>query len=185
MPGRHGWRCSPRRCAAAAPNRVCVVHLDPDASLPFVAAFDVVVVDAPCSGLGTLRRDPDIKWRRTAADLERFAAGQLDLIRRAAATVRPGGRLVYTTCSTEPEENEQVVARALALLPEFRTIRGDRHRAGRRAASSADGTFRTEPASHGLDGYFGVVLARAGGPLAPGKSRSDTVVDRAWPYGVG
>ncbi len=101
-------------------DRVCVVHLDPDASLPFVAAFDVVVVDAPCSGLGTLRRDPDIKWRRTAADLERFAAGQLDLIRRAAATVRPGGRLVYTTCSTEPEENEQVVARALALLPEFR-----------------------------------------------------------------
>ena len=142
----------------------------PDAPLPFVPAFDVVVVDAPCSGLGTLRRDPDIKWRRTAADLDRFAERQLDLVRRAAAAVRPGGRLVYTTCSTEPEENEQVVARAMALLPEFRPAAATSLPAVVAPFLSAGGVFRTHPAIHGLDGYFGVVLERARGPLAPDKS---------------
>jgi 16S rRNA (cytosine967-C5)-methyltransferase len=149
-------------------DRARVVHLDPEAPLPFSGSFDVVVVDAPCSGLGTLRRDPDIKWRRTAADLPQLAARQLDLVRRAGAVVVPGGRLVYTTCSTEPEENEEVVARALEALPEFQIAR-DTPAPEVAPFVGDDGRFRTRPGRDGLDGYFGVVLARTGRPLAPGE----------------
>ena len=130
-----------------------------------------MVVDAPCSGLGTLRRDPDIKWRRTAADLRalRRPAARLSSAARPPPCA-PGGRLVYTTCSTEPEENEQVVARALAAAAGFRIAATATAAPVVAPFVGADGMFRTEPARHGLDGYFGVVLARAGGPLAPGKS---------------
>jgi 16S rRNA (cytosine967-C5)-methyltransferase len=137
-----------------------VVYLDADAALPFGAAFDVVVVDAPCSGLGTLRRDPDIKWRRQPDDLAAFARRQLDLLMRAAATVRPGGRLVYTTCSTEPEENEAVVAAAVSQLPDFDVVRAPSPVPAVAALTGADGAFRTHPARDLLDGYYGVVLAR-------------------------
>jgi 16S rRNA (cytosine967-C5)-methyltransferase len=140
--------------------RARVVHLDPDAALPFAAAFDVVVVDAPCSGLGTLRRDPDIKWRRQPDDLTGFARRQVDLLTRAAATVRPGGRLVYTTCSTEPEENDEVVAAAVTRLADFDLVREPSSVPAVAALTGADGAFRTHPARDGLDGYYGVVLAR-------------------------
>ncbi len=140
--------------------RAGVVHLDPDAGLPFTAAFDVVVVDAPCSGLGTLRRDPDIKWRRQPDDLARFASRQVDLIRRAAASVRRGGRLVYTTCSTEPEENDAVVATVLETEPELHRVAAAPLSPALAPFVGADGTFRTHPARDGLDGYFGVVFRR-------------------------
>jgi 16S rRNA (cytosine967-C5)-methyltransferase len=140
--------------------RAGVVHLDPDAGLPFAAAFDVVVVDAPCSGLGTLRRDPDIKWRRQPDDLTRFAARQVDLVRRAAACVRPGGRLVYTTCSTEPEENDAVVAAVIETMPDLRRVEAAPGSPALAPFVGADGTFRTHPARDGLDGYFGVTLRR-------------------------
>ncbi|MEO7158212.1 MAG: 16S rRNA (cytosine(967)-C(5))-methyltransferase RsmB, partial [Vicinamibacterales bacterium] len=88
-----------------------VIHVAADGPLPFQEnIFDVVLIDAPCSGLGTVRRDPDIKWRRTPEDLPRFAASQRELIERAAGLVRRGGALIYSTCSSEPEENEEVVA---------------------------------------------------------------------------
>ncbi|MEP7116779.1 MAG: transcription antitermination factor NusB, partial [Acidobacteriota bacterium] len=142
--------------------RAAVVHLSATGTLPFAAAFDVVIVDAPCSGLGTLRRDPDIKWRRSAADLEGFAARQLDLLQRAAAAVRPGGSLVYTTCSSEPDENGEVVARFLAATPAFVQLRAD---AGARGAllapyTDAAGFLVTDPVRHGLEAYFGAVLNR-------------------------
>ncbi|MGD9902310.1 MAG: RsmB/NOP family class I SAM-dependent RNA methyltransferase [Vicinamibacterales bacterium] len=137
-----------------------VVALDPEAPLPFAGRFDVVVVDAPCSGLGTLRRDPDIKWRRQAADLPRFAARQRDLLGRAAACVRPGGHLVYTTCSTEPEENERVVSDVVATLSGFTLARPSGDAAIARCLD-ADGSFRTDPVRDGLEGYFGALLVRA------------------------
>jgi 16S rRNA (cytosine967-C5)-methyltransferase len=140
--------------------RAGVVHLDPDAGLPFGAAFDVVVVDAPCSGLGTLRRDPDIKWRRQPDDFARFAARQVDLVRRAAACVRPGGRLVYTTCSTEPDENDAVVATVLETVPALQRVATRPLPPALAPLVGADGTFRTHPARDGLDGYFGVALRR-------------------------
>ena len=96
--------------------------------LPFRPAFDCVLVDAPCSGLGTLRRDPDIRWRRAPEDLAEFAAAQLrDARARRAAPCGPGGRLVYATCSSEPEENEQRRRRAfLARLDARDSLRSPR-----------------------------------------------------------
>src|SRR3546814_12100906 len=71
------------------------------------AAFDRVLVDAPCSGSGAWRRHPDARWRLTPADLERYKAAQRDLLRAAARPVRPGGRLVYVTCSLLAERSEE------------------------------------------------------------------------------
>jgi 16S rRNA (cytosine967-C5)-methyltransferase len=139
-----------------------VVAIDEHAALPFAAVFDVVAVDAPCSGLGTLRRDPDIKWRRVPEDLARFQARQIDLLTRAAAVVAPGGALVYTTCSTEPEENIEVVRRLLADAAGFTLERADAGPAGQILAPfvEPDGCLRTHPVRHGLEGYFGAVLRR-------------------------
>ncbi|HUU33813.1 MAG TPA: transcription antitermination factor NusB [Vicinamibacterales bacterium] len=153
-------------------TRAGVVHIAEAGPLPFRQAFDVVVVDAPCSGLGTLRRDPDIKWRRMPEDLVGFAARQFDLLQRAAVAVRPGGFLVYTTCSSEPDENVDVVARFLAAVPTFVLRRADAGPDGARVAAftGADGLFATDPVTHGLECYFGAVFVRAdvgpsGGPV--------------------
>lgn len=92
-------------------------------ALPFRdGSFDAVLVDAPCSGLGTLRRDPDIRWRRTEADLPAMAARQRALLGAAAPLVRRGGRLTYSTCSSEPEENQAVAGAFLAAHPAFRLV---------------------------------------------------------------
>lgn len=142
--------------------RADVVAVAADGPLPFAPRFDVVAVDAPCSGLGTLRRDPDIKWRRHDRDLATFGAAQQQLLARAAALVAPGGVLVYTTCSLEPEETTAVVASVRARLPEFapRAIDEGPDRAWLSTFVEADGYLRLRPARHGLEGYFGAVLIR-------------------------
>jgi 16S rRNA (cytosine967-C5)-methyltransferase len=81
--------------------------------------FDRVLVDAPCSNTGVLRRRVDVRWRLRPEDLGRQAAAQLSLLERAASRVRPDGTLVYSTCSIEPEENTEVVAAFLTRHPEF------------------------------------------------------------------
>src|SRR5207302_3294473 len=106
---------------SGAPN-IRIVQMDLLRPLPFSSSFDCVIVDAPCSGLGTLRRDPDIKWRRREEDLEALAATELTMLQRAAEIVAPGGRLIYATCSSEPEENEGIADLFLATTPEFRAI---------------------------------------------------------------
>ena len=88
--------------------------------LPLSARFDKILVDAVCSGTGTLRRNPEIRWRLRAEDLARLAGLQFNLLENAAERVKPGGILVYATCSLEPEENEQVVERFLSSHPGFR-----------------------------------------------------------------
>jgi len=130
--------------------------------LPFAPMFDRVLVDAPCSGLGTIRRDPDIRWRRTPDDLPRLAAAQLALLDRVASVVRRGGRLVYATCSSEPEENDDVVERFLNAHPEFTLVdlRTDRLPDGVRAVVDARGMFRTLPFRHGLEAFFAAALQR-------------------------
>ncbi len=135
-----------------APPRV--VGLDATAPLPFGEVFDRVLVDAPCSGLGTLRRDPDIKWSVVLEDLPGFAAEQLRILRHAADVVRPGGTLVYATCSSEPDENEQVVDQFLALDSRF--VREPWTGPG----AEPDGCLRTRPTRDGLDAFFAARLVR-------------------------
>lgn len=143
--------------------RALAVGVPTDGPLPFAPVFDVVAVDAPCSGLGTLRRDPDIKWRRTADDLDRLQAAQRQLLARAAALVAPRGTLVYTTCSLEPEETSAVVAPLLegGAGWSLRDPADGPGGAGLRGFVEADGCLRLRPGRHGLEGYFGAVLARA------------------------
>lgn len=139
-----------------------IVRLGATGELPFGRLFDRVLVDAPCSGLGTIRRDPDIRWRRSEGDLPRLAGQQLDLLLRAAAVVREGGRLVYATCSSEPEENEQVVDAFLAARPEFSLV--DLRAAGLSNTVTAlvdgRGMFRTLPFRDGLEAFFAAALRR-------------------------
>jgi 16S rRNA (cytosine967-C5)-methyltransferase len=138
------------------------VYIAPDGALPFASGFDRVLVDAPCSGLGTVRRDPDIKWRRQESDLAALPGRQLALLQRAAAVVRPGGRLVYATCSSEPEENEMVVEQFLVGQPAFRLL--DLRRDGRAEIAPVldnRGMLRTLPFAHGLEAFFAAALQRA------------------------
>ncbi|MFN7979890.1 MAG: transcription antitermination factor NusB [Vicinamibacterales bacterium] len=148
--------------ATGRATTVRTVAIDPAAALPFAAVFDVVAVDAPCSGLGTVRRDPDIKWRRTPEDLRAFQARQLDLLDRAARVVAPGGALVYTTCSTEPEENAEVVQGWHAAHPEFVPVSpaAGPHGDLLRRFVTESGTFATDAVRDGLEGYFGAVFVR-------------------------
>jgi 16S rRNA (cytosine967-C5)-methyltransferase len=148
--------------AAGLTPRVRIAQLDLTVPLPFPAVFDLVLVDAPCSGLGTLRREPEIRWRRTAGDLVRFADQQRLMLAHAAAGVRPGGRLVYATCSSEPEENEAVAAAFLADHPGFQAVAASALRLPPEIAPAIDqaGHLRTYPFAHGLEAFFAAVFER-------------------------
>ena len=155
-----------RRAGAAG---VHVVRADVSRRLPFDQVFDAVLLDAPCSGLGTVRRDPEIRWRRTAEDLPRLAEAQRQMLEHAAAAVRPGGRLVYATCSSEPEENEAVVGAFLGARDDFRPVRGQDTALGQTpaaAAFDAAGHLRTLPFRHDLEAFFAAMLQRQGSPAS-------------------
>jgi 16S rRNA (cytosine967-C5)-methyltransferase len=129
--------------------------------LPFDTRFPRILLDVPCSSLGTVRRNPDIKWRVQEADLSSLAVLQLELLHSASGLLAEGGRLVYATCSTEPEENEDVMERFLAQSPGFRRIdaRPSLPEAARHLVGE-DGYFRTTPELDDMDGYFAAVLVR-------------------------
>jgi 16S rRNA (cytosine967-C5)-methyltransferase len=118
-----------------------------------------VLVDAPCSGLGVLRKKPDIKWKRLPEEIGQLADLQERLLGRAAALVAPGGTLVYSTCTTEPEENENVVRRFLAAHPEF-AIDAASHYVSHSVVSD-DGFVITFPHTHQIDGSFAARLVRS------------------------
>jgi 16S rRNA (cytosine967-C5)-methyltransferase len=130
------------RCHATA---VRVVALPAGGRLPFRdGSFHAILIDAPCSGLGTIRRDPDIRWRRDPAELPAFAAAQRTLLERAADLVRAGGRIIYSTCSSEPDENDEVVSAFLAGRADFSQAR----------------RWQTDPMRDGLEAFFASVLLR-------------------------
>jgi 16S rRNA (cytosine967-C5)-methyltransferase len=146
---------------ASGAARIRVVHVPASGCLPFRRAFDRVLVDAPCSGLGTIRRDPDIRWRRSEHDVNTLAADQLTLLRRASEIVAAGGRLVYATCSSEPEENEGVVDEFLSGHPDFALA--DLHDEGPAAIApllDARGMLRTLPFAHELEAFFAAAMVR-------------------------
>jgi 16S rRNA (cytosine967-C5)-methyltransferase len=98
------------RARLLTPLGIPVVTLDATQQLPFARRFDRILVDAPCSGTGTLARNPEIKWRLQPADIVDLQKRQIAILRNALDCLAPGGRLVYSTCSLEPEENQDVVA---------------------------------------------------------------------------
>jgi 16S rRNA (cytosine967-C5)-methyltransferase len=149
-----------RTVAASQSRAVQIVRADALRPLPFSRAFHRVLLDAPCSGLGTLRRDPDIRWRRREEDLPALAAAQSQMLGHAAACVAPGGRLVYATCSSEPEENENVIDAFLATTRSF-ALADARGIAGVPPdIVDPRGCLRTLPHRHGLEAFFGAVLER-------------------------
>jgi len=123
---------------------------------PFRRDFASVLVDAPCSGLGTLARNPDIRWRITPPDLERHAARQRSLLESLCRVVRPGGTLVYATCSLEPEETHEVVGAFLAEHPAF--VQDQLPEWAQPFAR--EGRVELEPAPDEGDGFFAVRLRR-------------------------
>jgi 16S rRNA (cytosine967-C5)-methyltransferase len=145
----------------AGAYNVCPIRISETGALPFSATFDRVFVDAPCSGLGIVRRDPDLKWRRKEGDLQALGATALELLTRAAQVVGREGRLVYATCSSESEENEGVVNAFLARHAGFRLL--DLRTSGRpELAELLDdhGALRTLPYAHGLDAFFAAAMER-------------------------
>lgn len=141
-----------------------LLQLDATKPLPFAEAeFALVLVDAPCSGSGTLQRHPEIKWRMTEGKIHELAALQRQLLSNAATQVRIGGRLTYSVCSTESEEGEDVIAEFCATHPEFRDVTRERlTELGIEATELMTATFgaRTFPHRQGCEGFFVCVLWR-------------------------
>lgn len=141
-----------------ATDRIRLVVHDATAELPFPeASFDRVLVDAPCSGTGTLRRNPEIRWRLKPADIAELASRQIRILANAASMVRPGGFLLYSTCALEPDENEDVIATFIKGHPDF-------HPTPLLAAPdllTETGTVRTWPHRQDVDGFFVLGLRRA------------------------
>jgi 16S rRNA (cytosine967-C5)-methyltransferase len=143
-------------------------------ALPYGAEFDRVLADVPCSGTGTLARNPEIKWKLRPEDLHDLQARQIAILRAAMRHVAPGGRLVYSTCSLEPEENEQVIGAALQGSPEdpsdFKIVPATTElqrlqQSGELVWKNVDdlvsGNFlRTVPGVHPCDGFFAAIFEK-------------------------
>ena len=124
--------------------------------------IDRVLVDAPCTGFGTLRRNPDLKWRQPASAVAELVQKQKAILAGAATLVKPGGRLVYATCSVLPEENEEVVEAFVTAHPNFapRDAAAELARAG--IALDTGPSLKLRPDVHGCDGFYAAVLERIG-----------------------
>lgn len=121
---------------------------------------DRVLVDAPCSGFGTLRRNPDLKWRQTPTSIAEMSAKQASILAAAARLVRPGGHLVYGTCSVLREENEDIVEAFLAAHRDFELKPAAEVLAHARVPLDTGDYLRVSPHEHGCDGFFAAVLVR-------------------------
>lgn len=164
----HRVRAMRERFELCDARNIETIVVDGTQPLPFERPFDRILVDVPCSGTGTLARHPEIRWKLREEDLRDLQGRQSGLLRNALEHLAPGGRVVYSTCSLEPEENESVVREVLGAV-------GDSFRlADARACVEsflqpvvpvdsvlcADGFFRTFPPRHGTDGFFAAVIER-------------------------
>ena len=148
---------------------VAIAHERDDRVRRLHGKIDRVLVDAPCSGLGTLRRHPDLKWRQTAATVAEFVKQQLAILEAAAPLLKPGGRLVYATCSLLQAENEDVARDFSMRHPEFLPLTVSEVLAGlkvERATELCQGAFlRLWPHRHATDGFFAAVWTKSGQTL--------------------
>jgi 16S rRNA (cytosine967-C5)-methyltransferase len=133
-------------------------------------AFDGILIDAPCTSTGTIRRHPDVGWLRQESDIAPLAAAQTRLLQKSIAVLRPGGTLVYCTCSLEPEEGEQAIAALLASEPAMRRVPIEASEvAGLSEIVTAEGDLRTlpchlphlDPRLGGLDGFYAARLVKS------------------------
>src|SRR5262245_37281209 len=160
---RHAGRLSrlARNVRRLRAERVAPLVCDMSRRPPFRSSFDDVLVDAPCSGTGTLRRHPEIRWRLTPDDLVAHGDRQRRILDQASALVRPGGSLVYSVCSIEPEEGDAVLAAFLADHPEFlRTDPRERLAAAASDLVGEDLALRTTPLDDRMDGFYAALLTR-------------------------
>ena len=155
-------RLTPRLARSGLSNvHPQVIAHERDAKVKRLAGkIDRVLVDAPCTGFGTLRRNPDLKWRQTPEDLRELTAKQARILDAASTLVKPGGRLVYATCSVLPEENDAIVDAFLSAHGDF----ADRDAASLLAQAhvplDTGARLRLRPDLHGCDGFFAAVLER-------------------------
>lgn len=139
---------------------VLIAH-ENDAKVKRLAGkIDRVLVDAPCSGLGTLRRNPDTKWRQNPEDIVEMHAKQIAILSSAARLVKAGGRLVYGTCSFLNEENEDVIAEFLAAFPDFSLVPMKEVLAEQKIALEMGDYLKLFPHVHQTDGFFAAVMER-------------------------
>lgn len=166
----HRLRAMREQSARLGLRNVRLVELDATQALPFSERFQRILVDAPCSGTGTLARHPEIRWRLEPRQLAELHGLQVAMLTSAAGQLTPGGRLVYSTCSIEPEENEVVVAEVLAGDRTLRRVPSPEaalslafHLVEGAAAANffdADGQFTTAPGEMLTDGFFAGILTR-------------------------
>lgn len=138
--------------------------------LPFATGFDRILADVPCSGTGTLARNPDIKWRLKPEDLSDLQSRQVAILSSALTHLAPAGRLIYSTCSLEREENQGVVEAVLEGNPEFRVVSCRGELESLRSSGEltwtdidtliADPFLRTIPGEHPCDGFFAAIIER-------------------------
>ena len=153
------------RCKVPSEVAVYLLQHDGTEALPASFKFDRILLDVPCSGTGTLARNPEIKWRLSSRDIARLAEKQKKMLRNALTVLGRDGRLVYVTCSLEPEENVQVVESVLRECEGFRKLDGEElasefpHLA---PLFDSGGYFRTRPDMHGMDGFFAAVIVNDG-----------------------
>ena len=168
----HRLRAMREQLTRTRATNVWLVALDATRPLPFSQPFDRILIDAPCSGTGTLSRNPEIRWRLKPEDLKNAHRSQTAMLSNAlaaAAEFRGGAtRVVYSTCSLEPEENEQVVAEALSQTRDWQATSGKaalqphvREPAAAEELFGAEGFFRTFPPEQGTDGFFAAVMERS------------------------
>jgi len=139
-------------------NGRCLV-LNGESDLPFRdGSFERILVDAPCSGTGTLRHNPEIRWRISAPDILELSKRQRKILTNASLAVKPGGRLVYSTCSVEPEENEAVVRAFAESSSEFTPVKLTVNE----TLLTTSGAARTWPQRHNTDGFFIMAFTRKG-----------------------
>lgn len=153
---------APRAARAGVTNvHPLVLSGDGDARAKRLAGkLDRVLVDAPCSGFGTLRRNPDLKWRHGAQAIAELAVKQAGILEAAARLLKPGGRLVYATCSILPDENETIADQFTAAHPEFSALSCKELLDAQRIALDCGERLRLWPHQHGCDGFFAAAFER-------------------------